>query len=48
MLRSEGDRVQREISNYASLSQAAMNSMKIIADSMAQWGGTRREARHNG
>ena len=47
MLRSEGERVQREISNYASLSQAAMNSMKIIADSMAQWGTTQR-ARHNG
>jgi hypothetical protein len=29
--------VQREISNYASLSQAAMTSMKIIGDSMAQW-----------
>ena len=37
MLRSEGERVQREIAGYASLSQAAMTSMKIIADSMAQW-----------
>ncbi len=37
MLRSEGERVQREISGYASLSQASMTSMKIIADSMAQW-----------
>jgi hypothetical protein len=37
MLRSEGERVQREISGYASLSQAAMTSMKIIAESMAQW-----------
>ena len=37
MLRSEGERVQREISGYASLSQAAMTSMTIIADSMAQW-----------
>ena len=37
MLRSEGERVQREISGYASLSQAAMTSMKIIADSLAQW-----------
>jgi hypothetical protein len=46
MLRNEGERVQREISNYASLSQAAMNSMKIIADSMAQWGNTQK-ARHN-
>jgi hypothetical protein len=37
MLRSEGERVQREISGYASLSQAAMTSMKIIAESMTQW-----------
>jgi hypothetical protein len=37
MLRTEGERVQREIAGYASLSQAAMTSMKIIADSMAQW-----------
>jgi hypothetical protein len=37
MLRSEGERVQREISGYASLSQAAMTSMKIIADSMTTW-----------
>ena len=37
MLRSEGERVQREISGYASLSQAAMTSMKIIGDSVVQW-----------
>jgi hypothetical protein len=37
MLRSEGERVQREIGGYASLSQAAMTSMKIIADSLTQW-----------
>ena len=37
MLRSEGERVQREISGYASLSQAAMTSMKIIGDSLMQW-----------
>jgi hypothetical protein len=37
MLRSEGERVQREVAGYASLSQAAMTSMKIIADSLAQW-----------
>jgi len=37
MLRSEGERVQREIAGYASLSQAAMTSMKIISDSLRQW-----------
>lgn len=37
MLRNESDRVQREIAGYAALSQAAMTSMTIIADSLAQW-----------
>jgi hypothetical protein len=40
VLRKEGERVQREISGYANLSQAAMASMKIIAESMAQWRAT--------
>lgn len=37
MLRSEGERVQREIAGYASLSQAAMTSMKIVGDSLVNW-----------
>jgi hypothetical protein len=37
MLHNEGDRVRREVSGYASLSQAAMTSMKIIGDSLEQW-----------
>jgi hypothetical protein len=37
MLRSEGDRVTREISGYASLSHATTTSMKVIADSITQW-----------
>ena len=36
-LRSEGDRVQREIAGYATVSQTAMASMRIISESMAQW-----------
>jgi hypothetical protein len=36
-LHSEGERVQREVANYALLSQAAMNSTRIISESMAQW-----------
>jgi len=36
-LHAEGERVQREISGYAQLSQAAMNSTKIIAESVAHW-----------
>jgi hypothetical protein len=46
MLRHEGERVQREIAGYASLSQAAMTSMKIIADSLAQWNPRGAQARH--
>lgn len=37
MLRNEGDRVAREIAGYASLSHAAITSMRIIADSLTQW-----------
>jgi len=36
-LRSEGDRVQREIAGYATVSQAAAASMKVISESMEQW-----------
>jgi hypothetical protein len=37
MLRNEGERVRREVASYASMTQAAMTSMKIIADSLGQW-----------
>jgi len=37
LLHSEGQRVQREISGYAQLSQAAMKSTRMIADNVAQW-----------
>jgi hypothetical protein len=37
MLRSEGDRIGREIAGYASLSHATMTAMKVIADSLTQW-----------
>ena len=36
-LHTEGERVQREIASYAQLSQVAMTSVKIIAESMSQW-----------
>jgi hypothetical protein len=38
-LRTEGDRVQREVASYATLSHTAMASMKIISESMVQWRG---------
>ena len=37
LLHVEGQRVQREISGYAQLSQAAMKSTRMIADNVAQW-----------
>ena len=40
MLRSEGERVSREIAGYASLSHAAMTAMRVIGDSLTQWKGT--------
>jgi hypothetical protein len=43
LLRTEGDRVQREIAGYADLSQATMASMKIISESMAKWRATTSE-----
>jgi superfamily I DNA and/or RNA helicase len=38
-LQNEGERVQREITKYANLSQAAMQSTKIIAESLTNWKG---------
>src|SRR6516162_6109374 len=37
LLQSEGVRVQREIAEYAHLSQSAMQSTKIIAESLSNW-----------
>ncbi len=47
MLQTEGARVQREITEYAHLSQSAMQSTKIIAESLGQWksSGANRSAR---
>jgi len=39
LLHAEGQRVQREISGYAQLSQAAMKSTRMIADNVALWKG---------
>ena len=47
MLRSEGERVQREITSYASLSQAAMSSMKVMTDSLAQWNAPASQSRQS-
>jgi hypothetical protein len=47
-LLAEGERVQRELTNYAQATQAALASVKIITDSMGQWknsNGATRSAR---
>lgn len=36
-LRNEGERVQREIAAYATVSQSAANSVRTIAESVAEW-----------
>jgi hypothetical protein len=37
LLQNEGQRVQREITEYAHLSQSAMQSTRVIAESLANW-----------
>ena len=37
MLHAEVQRVQREISGYGQLSQAAMESTRMIADNVSEW-----------
>ena len=46
LLHAEGQRVQREISSYAQLSQAAMKSTRMIADNVSQWKRTAETLRH--
>jgi hypothetical protein len=45
LLHAEGQRVQREISGYAQLSQATMKYTRMIADNVAQWKGTADDLR---
>ena len=40
-------RVQREISGYAQLSQAAMKSTRMIADNVEQWKGSAEGLRNS-
>ena len=47
LLHAEGKRVQREISGYAQLSQAAMKSTRLIADNVEQWKGSAEGIRKN-
>ena len=46
MLHAEGQRVQREISGYAQLSQAAMKSTRMVSDNVQQWKRTTESLRN--
>jgi len=48
LLDREGARLQREIAEYASLSQSAMQSTKVIAEGLAQWKSTADHHRARG
>jgi hypothetical protein len=37
MMREEGERVNREVAGFASLSHAAVSAMKVMADSIKEW-----------
>jgi hypothetical protein len=37
MLRTEGERVTREIAGFASLNHAANTAMRVVAESLTQW-----------
>ena len=47
-LQTEGQRVQREITGYAQLSQSAMSSTKIMVESVAKWKAAIDAARKTG
>ena len=44
-LMNEGQRIQREITEYALMSQSATKSTKVIAESLAQWKQTAENGR---
>jgi len=39
LMRTEGERISREIAGYASLSYSAVATMKVMADSIKEWKG---------
>jgi hypothetical protein len=47
LLHAEGLRVQREILGYAEFGGAAMNSTRMLTDSVAQWKGAADELRNS-
>jgi len=45
LLRTEAERLQRDLLGYADMSQTAMTSIRVISDSVAQWKSTIGEIR---
>jgi hypothetical protein len=43
-LKSEGERVQREVANYAQLNQSALAAIKIITETIGPWKSTALES----
>jgi|SRR5215208_854545 len=43
-LKSEGERVQREVANYAQLNQSALAAIKINTDTIGPWKSTARDS----
>ena len=37
LMRSEGERISREIAGYASLSHSAVMAMRVMSDSIKEW-----------
>lgn len=47
LVHNEGQRIQRELASYSQLSQTAMKSTRMIADSLEQWKRTAPEPRQD-
>jgi hypothetical protein len=47
-LMNEGQRIQREITEYVHMSQAATKSTEVIAESLAQWKQAAEDSRRRG
>jgi hypothetical protein len=46
-LKSEGERIQREITNYAQLNQSALAAIKVITQTIGPWKSTVLESDSN-
>ena len=47
VVRNEGERIQRDVIDYANMSQTALASTKIIAEGLAHWRSATAPAQHD-